>query len=119
MELNIEIETYDKMLSSDLFETTKFSAGQTKRIIAEGISIRYEGGMIRKAVDFPEIINIALTIGEHVVLPIAVGILSRYLYDKLKDRKASKVTINHTQVEINADKIETLILEILKREEKE
>ena len=35
---------------------------------------------------------------------------------KLKDRKTNKVTINYTSVEINVEKIENLILEIVKKE---
>jgi len=39
------------------------------------------------------------------------------LYDKLKDRKNTEITINNTSIEINADKIEQLILIILKEKE--
>ena len=115
MELTVEIETDDKRLETDLFESREFSAGETEKVITEGVSIRWEGVVFRKAVGFPEIINIALVIGEKVVLPIAVSIVAKWLYDKIKGR-ASKVTINYTVVEINADKIEKLILEKLKKE---
>ena len=71
----------------------------------------------REAIGFPELYNFGIYLSEHVALPIAVAVLSRYLYDKLKDRKNTEITINNTSIEINADKIEQLILIILKEKE--
>jgi hypothetical protein len=118
MELSIEIETFDNMLAFDLFDVTRIS-DKTEKSITEGISVRYESTLIRKAEGFPEIVNIALFIGEHVALPIAVSIVSRWLYDKLKKRKDNRLTINNTSVEINAEKIEQLIINILKEKKDE
>jgi hypothetical protein len=118
MELEISIEKRDRNLEKDLFETPQPRIGE-KKIIAEGVSIRIKNYFGRDVVDLPTILNVVADIGEKVALPIAVGILSRYLYDKLKDRKQSKVTINNTSVEINTDKIEKLIINVLKEEEKE
>ncbi len=58
----------------------------------------------------PSWVILTIEIGKNVALPLAVGILSSYLYDKLKNRKDTKVIINNQQVEINAIKIEKLIL---------
>lgn len=119
MELNIGIEIRDPKLVFDLFETsTKISAGQKKEI-ADGVSIQLKSYRLREAVDFPTILNVIAYISKNVALPIAVTILSNYLYDKLKDRKTSKVTINYRPIEINAKKIEQLILEILEKEKNE
>ena len=115
MELDIGIEIRDHKLVSELFETNTTHVGQ-KKVIAEDVSIQIKNYFAREAVDFPTIVNIVAYIGEHVALPIAVGVLSRYLCDKLKDRKESKVTINHIPVEINAQKIEQLIINIVKEE---
>jgi len=106
--LEIGIEILDSKLVSDLFGTSA-----SEKTIAEGASIRIKNYFARDAVDLPTILNIVADIGKHVALPIAVGILSNYLYDKLKNRKNSKVMINHNPVEINAEKIEKLIIEIL------
>jgi hypothetical protein len=114
MELEIGIEILDPKLVSDLFETTKPSVSQEKTI-AEGVSIRIKNYYSRDAVDLPTILNIIARISEHVALPIAVGILSNYLYDKLKKRKNRKVMINYIQVEINAEKIKELIIEIIEK----
>jgi len=118
MKLNIEIETFDNRLDSKLFDVTRIS-DKTEKSITEGISVRYEWTLIRKAEGFPEIVNIALFIGEHVALPIAVSIVSKWLYDKLKERKDNKLRINNTSVEINAERIEQLIINILKEKKEE
>lgn len=118
MNLEIGIEVRDRNLAKDLFETPQPKIGQEK-IIAEGISIRIKNYFARDTVDLPPILNIVAYIGEHVALPIAVAVLSKYLYEKLKDRKESKVFVNYTPVEIDAEKIEHLILNILPKEKDE
>lgn len=118
MELEIGIEIRDPKLVSELFETNETHVGQ-KKVIAEGVSIQIKNYYARDAVDLPTILNIVAWIGEHVALPFAVGVLSRYLYDKLKVRKQSKVTINKLPVEINAEKIGQLIINLRKKNENE
>jgi len=110
----------DSKLISDLFETKdsseykKIVSDKQKKTIAEGVSIQYLYYCAADAVDIPTLLLISAYIGEHAVLPVAAGLLSRYLYDKLKDRKTSKITINGISVEINAEKIQQLILTIPK-----
>jgi len=118
MKLEIGIEIHDPKLVSELFETNKTNVGQ-KKVIAEGVSIQIKNYYARDAVDLPTILNTVVYIGENVALPIAVAVLSRYLYDKLKARKQSKVTINNIPVEINAETIEQLIINLLKKDENE
>jgi hypothetical protein len=118
MKLEMQIEIRDPRIIGDLFEASDFR-GLPKKTITKGVTIQLKGYTLREAVDFPEIVSIAIYVAKHVALPIAVGVLSRYLYDKLKDKKNSKVTINNVPVEINAEKIENLVIEILKKEEKE
>jgi hypothetical protein len=118
MNLEIGIELRDRNVVKDLFETPQPKVGQEK-IIGEGVSIRIKNYFARDTADLPTILNIVAYIGEHVALPIAVAVLSKYLYEKLKDRKESKIIINYTPVEINAEKIEQLILNVLPKEEDE
>ena len=105
------------MLSWDLFEARSLQSGQTEKVITEGISIKLESIEIRKGFGFPEIVDITVFVAEHVALPIAVGMLSRYLYDKLKDKRETKIEINYLYVEINAEKIENAILSIVQKNE--
>jgi len=118
MNLEIGIELRDRNLVKDLFETPQPKVGQEK-IIGEGVSIRIKNYFARDTVDLPTTLNIVAYIGEHVALPIAVGVLSKYLYEKLKDRKESRIIINYTPMDINAEKIEQLILNMLPKEEDE
>ncbi|MGD0160331.1 MAG: hypothetical protein ABSB89_08535 [Candidatus Bathyarchaeia archaeon] len=116
IELKMEVETHDDTLGFKLFESPdRVSYGQIK-IICDEVSIRAEGGRNFEALDFPSILYVTAFFGKNVVLPIAVSLFSSYLYDKLKERKDNKLRINGTQVEINAEKIEQLILIILKQE---
>jgi hypothetical protein len=117
MKINMRIETRDKTLSSHLLETDHIQSFQTEKIIGDGVSIRYEGQIIREAIGFPELFNFSIYIAEHIALPIAVGILSRYLYDKLKDKKETKIEVNYVYVEINPEKIENAILNIVQKNE--
>lgn len=118
MELEISIELRDRNIGQDLFETRQPKVGQEK-IIAEGVSIQIKNYYARDAVDLATILNIVAYIGERIALPIAVTVLSEYLYDKLKDKKNSRLMINHIPVEINVEKIEKLIIEITEKDDSE
>ncbi len=109
------IQQRDQELLTDLFEIdqsqyNKVINGRQKKDVAEGISIQYLSHYTCDSVDIPTWAIIAIEIGEKVILPVSVSILAKYLYDKLKDRKDSKVVINNQQVEINAETIEQVIL---------
>jgi hypothetical protein len=75
----------DSKLISDLFETKdsseykKIVSDKQKKTIAEGVSIQYLYHYATDAVDIPTLLFISAYIGEHVVLPVAAGLLSRYL----------------------------------------
>ena len=118
MEVSIEIETFDKKLESDLFEARRFSTGETERTISEGISIRWDGTEFKKAVGFPDIIHISLILARDVVLPIALGVLSNWLYDKIKG-KATKIKVNGVEVQIDKDEIKRILNEKIEKTKKE
>jgi hypothetical protein len=115
MKLDIWIEALDPKLIEDLFEVersqyNKITMEKQKKIISEGISLQYKSHFCCDAENVPSWLIISVEIGKNVVLPVAVGILSNYIYDKLKDRKNNKIVINNQPVEINAKKIEQVIL---------
>jgi hypothetical protein len=64
-------------------------------------------------------IDYVVFIGANIVIPIAVNLIARFLYDVLKDDKDSKLMINDKPIEINAEKIEQLIINISKEEKEE
>src|SRR4030067_2285881 len=98
MEFTVEIETFDKSLEFSLLESNQLSVMETEKTIAEGISIKYNFTVICKASGIPDAISISLIVGEHVILPIALDIISNYLYDKLKDRKVETLRISGNEV---------------------
>ena len=110
MELQIEIQTIDSFdIAKDLFGTDALNNGKTEKTIAEGVKLRYDGvtRLFTASVDSQGslILQFAVLVGQNVVLPTIVGILSSYLYDKLKERKAHNVKIGDTYVPINLHEI--------------
>jgi len=111
MELEIEIETFDKKLDFDLFEAKeRFERGMETKI-AEGVLARYERTEGRLAVGFADVIHFAITIGRNTAIGVVSGIISDWLYDKLKERKVEKLRIERTEVEIDRSQIERIITE--------
>lgn len=115
MEIPVSIKSKDRKLAVDLFEDYRFLSGETEKEIVEGISIRYESEEVIKSFDVPKTLEIMLIIGKEIVLPVAVALLSRYLYDKLKG-KTDKITINYIDVNIDAKEIEQTVLSIIENE---
>lgn len=70
------------------------------------------------------ILEMAVLVGRDVVLPIVVSVLSNYIYDKLKDRKAESIKIGNTYIKINNTQInveqiyQTIINEASQKKEK-
>ena len=115
MSVDISIEELDRELVFDLFEVkgeevNKFLADKQKKDVSDGISFQYKYTEIRLSEAIPNILVITVEIGKNVVLPIALGILSNYLYDKLKNRKNKTISVNGKAVEIDPKKIGQAIL---------
>lgn len=115
MSVDISIEELDRELVFDLFEAkgeevNKFLADKQKKDVSDGISFQYKYTEIRLSEAIPNILVITVEIGKNVVLPIALGILSNYLYDKLKNRKNKTISVNGKAVEIDPKKIGQAIL---------
>ena len=111
MELEIEIETFDKKLDFDLFEAKERFERGMKTKIAEDILARYERTDVCLAVGLADVIHFAITIGRNTAIGVVSGIISDWLYDKLKERKVEKLRIERTEVEIDRSQIERIITE--------
>ena len=105
MELNVSVRSSDPKVVS-----------QIAQIKIEGVTIKQSlviKEIVNPPVDF--IISIAVTLGVN----IAAQLIARRLWEILKDKKETRLTISNQPIEINAQKIEELILISLKeREEK-
>lgn len=125
MQLDIWIEENDRNLVHDLFgvehsDYNKVYVEKQKKTIANGITLQYKHSFCCDAENIPTWLIITAEIGKDVILPMAVGLLSSYIYDKLKDRKNEKLVINNQLIEqINAKKIEQVIIVNINLNQKE
>ena len=110
----IEIETFDTgALAKDFFREGKLHAGSEIEI-AEGTFLRFEGITLREAVNVPEIFRLTLIIARDIVLPIALGIASNWLYDKIKKKRTQKIMIEGKETQIDIDKIKEVLMKEIK-----
>jgi hypothetical protein len=114
MELTIDIVGEESFLFPD-FERDGGIYRRTEIELSKGITLRYDQSIFCESVDAPTFIQISVIIGKEILLPIALGLVSSWLYDKIKDKKAYKISINGREAELNKQKL----LELMKQEIKE
>lgn len=105
MNFDIRIETHDTSLVYDLLGKDSANRGDVISI-GDDASLKYGGTLIRLQEGIPEVIGFILTITRD----IGVGIVSAWLYDKLKNKKAT-LRIDRTIVEIDKGEISRVIQE--------
>jgi len=71
-------------------DSTHLSTGETEIQIYEGITAKYNGTIVRLAVDFPSILQIVIEISKEFVIEIASGLIAAWLYEKLKGKDVKK-----------------------------
>ena len=116
MKLNFEIETNDAILERHIFSSAQLSAGFTRIQISEGIIAKYNGTIIQLAVDIPNIIKIVIEIGKDVGIGIGSGLISAWLYEKLKGKDVKKIRIDGNEVELDQEQLQRTIEEKLKQD---
>jgi hypothetical protein len=94
MRLDLNIETFDKTLCSEILGTTHEKAGTV--VAADGVTLEYQGTYFRKGVGFPDILEFVLSIPKDV----AIGLFAAWLYDKLSRKKIEKITINQIMITV-------------------
>jgi len=115
MEIQIEIKSENISLEFDMFETNEVKAGETKIKIAEGIQAVYEGGLIQEAFPAPSIFYVSIDISKEIAIGIASGLITAWLYDKLKGRKVNEIIIEKTEAEYDKGEIKRIIVEKIKQ----
>jgi hypothetical protein len=102
MQFEISIRSSDPNIGTEI----------TRAKIAEGITIR-QRLILREIVNPP--IDFIVYVGENVALPVAASLIAKFLYDKLKERRDNKLTINNQPiVNVNVQNIEQLIINVVK-----
>ena len=102
MKLDIRIGSYDQNVGNEI----------SKANIANGITIERKF-ILRESVS-AVIYSDFVFIIQNLAVPIAATLIANFLYDKLKRGKDNHLTINNQPIEINAEKIEHLIINIEK-----
>ena len=77
--------------------------------MSKGVILRYEGTRLCESVDAPSITQLTLFISIDVMLPIALGLVSSWIYDKIKDEKTCTVRINGIEAKVDKQKISELL----------
>ncbi|MEM3673602.1 MAG: hypothetical protein QW468_05220 [Candidatus Bathyarchaeia archaeon] len=116
MSVQIQIETRDRKLIFDIFESDKMIYPFIAKEITDGVSIRLNGFVLRENIYAPGLVSIKLFLAENVALPTAIGVFSAWLYDKLKGRKVDKLYIEGTEVKIDRGEIEKNLIEKVEKE---
>ena len=108
--LTIEIETTQRGLETEIFETSNPSAHDLSLTLSDGSVIAFRETLIRKSFETSEVIKFTAELAGAVGTNIFASCL---LYDKIKGKPA-KLRINRKEVEITPDRIRIVIEEIEK-----
>lgn len=112
-------DTEEKTMNLDVsirFSDPKVASEIADAKIADGIKIQRKL-TLREMVNPP--IDFIISIGANLAVAVAAHLIARFLYDRLKVGKDNRLTINDNSVEINAEKIEQLIINIEKEKKDE
>ena len=110
----IEIDTNNNQLAYELMNkkiVDGVSLSKGEKIEFDGVSVTYNGRIIRKAVDVPTTIQLVVTFASGV----AASYVATWLYNRVHG-KAERITIDHTEVEIDKGEIQRIIETHIKKE---
>ena len=110
MKINIEVDTYDKQLSSDILGKKSINSGD-KRDIFRNTTLEYQLTIKKFLMEAPDTIYFTLEISGNVATNSSI--FATWLHDNLKTR-ALKLRINRNEVEIDESEIKKTIKEIIK-----
>jgi hypothetical protein len=105
MEIILTIDTDDQQLVEELKEVQYPSNSNISQLPNILFRIRQQTAN-QRSFGFPVPLEFVLTFGSGV----AAGIISNWLYDKLKGR-TRRICINHIEVQLDKDNIEKILIE--------
>ena len=109
MIVHVEIKTNNPRLAFEIFGMGGKVATGDVISIPGGPTLKYLGQMEYRSLDMPTILLTALEFGSGV----AVGVLSNWIYEKLKG-KTNSITIDRIEIELNKGEIEKILKEKIK-----
>jgi hypothetical protein len=113
--VQIEIETEDYALSSELMGIEDPQVGQTTDAPGPA-TITYQGARIRESIDPTVVLVFIGSLVGSSVLNVGQNLFSSWLYDKLKNCNVKKLRINRQVVTIERQEIIRVIEEVTQEE---
>ena len=108
MKINIEVDTYDKRLTTDILGRKSISSGD-KIDIYRNMVLEYQLTLKKFSIEEPDTVIFTLDVEGDVATN--TSIFATWLHDNLKNR-AVKLKINQIDVEIDEEEIKKIINEI-------
>jgi hypothetical protein len=117
MEIPVTVETYNNFLIYDLLEEPSVTLGMKKEL-GNGLTVSYVSHFKRKAVGFPDVIQLSLIIAKDVGAPVAATLITAWLLKKLspKEAKVEKLSIDRITVELDEGKIKKIVHEKIEKQ---
>jgi hypothetical protein len=94
MKVQLQIETHDRSLGFKIAGVYNALTSGTIIDVQEGVSIEYEGSLIRKSFGIPEILQFVIDASVNVDL----ALLGAWLYEKVKDKPVERIIVNRRVV---------------------
>jgi len=108
--LDIQIDTTDRGLDIEMLGAGHVSLG-TQISLADGSTVTWSGAPLTKHAGDPYVFSLVAVLASSASA-VAAGVVSNWLYDKLKRGRAARLRINRTEVEIEPNKIRIMIEQI-------
>ena len=108
MKINIEVDTYDKQLTTDILGRKSISSGD-KIDIYRNMALEYQLTLKKFSIEEPDTVIFTLDVEGDVATN--TSIFATWLHDNLKNR-AVKLKINKTEVDVDEKEIKKIINEI-------
>ncbi len=105
MKINIEVDTYDKRLATDILGRKSINSGD-KIDIYRNTALEYQMTLKKFSIEAPDTVIFTLDVEGDVATN--TSIFATWLHDNLKNR-AVKLKINRTEVEIDEREIKILL----------
>ena len=108
MKINIEVDIYDKRLTTDILGRKSMSSGD-KIDIYRNTALEYHLTLKKFSIEEPDTIIFTLDVEGNIATN--TSIFATWLYDNLKNKDV-KLKINQIDVEIDEEEIKKIINEI-------
>ncbi len=112
MQVELQVDTSDKTVASDLFSPAKTIGPGTRTHAPGSAALELREWYFRKGVGFHDTLTIIL----NATKDLGVALFASWLYDRLKGR-AKALRINRTEVQIEEGAIRKVITEQLEHEQ--